>query len=117
MRKRNVRGLILATVGYLLSPLSWWNDAFVNLPLAYLAALPFGLIWRPLFMPAMIVAYWGTNVLGFVLLHHGTVEAFGRSPHKPSLRMEMRRCLRLSTLYTLLIVALWACGILRVPAG
>ncbi len=35
---------IVAVIGYLLSPLSWWNDLFVNVPLAYLFALPFSLL-------------------------------------------------------------------------
>jgi len=32
--KRKVQGGMLGFIGFMLSPLSWWNDAFVNLPLA-----------------------------------------------------------------------------------
>jgi hypothetical protein len=52
-----IRGGILATLGYLLSPASWYNDLFINIPLAYLFAFPFGLISEKLFMPFMIVGY------------------------------------------------------------
>ena len=32
--KRKIYGGFLSVLGFMLSPLSWWNDAFVNLPLA-----------------------------------------------------------------------------------
>ena len=70
--KRKGQGGLLAFVGFMLSPLSWWNDAFVNLPLA----IGFGWIvarfHRPAFEPAVILGYWLSNVLGFVLMHKGT---------------------------------------------
>jgi hypothetical protein len=63
-----VSGGILATVGFILSPLSWWNDLLVNVPLAYAFATVVGLFARDLFVPALLVGYWLTNVVGFVLL-------------------------------------------------
>ena len=62
---------IIAAVGYILSPLSWWNDLFVNVPLAYGFSWPFTLLDQRLFLPAFIVGYWLSNLLGFILLHHG----------------------------------------------
>ena len=32
---QKIKGGILLTVGYLLSPLCWWNDLIINLPIAY----------------------------------------------------------------------------------
>ena len=32
---RKIKGGVVAMIGFLLSPLSWWNDAFVNIPIAY----------------------------------------------------------------------------------
>lgn len=32
--KRKIGGGTLAFIGFMLSPLSWWNDLFVNVPLA-----------------------------------------------------------------------------------
>ncbi|MFS8793456.1 MULTISPECIES: hypothetical protein [unclassified Synechococcus] len=32
---KKLRGGILLILGFMLSPLSWWNDLFFNLPIAY----------------------------------------------------------------------------------
>jgi hypothetical protein len=32
--KRKSYGGVLGFIGFMLSPLSWWNDLFVNVPLA-----------------------------------------------------------------------------------
>jgi len=32
---RKFRGGILLVLGFMLSPFSWWNDLFFNLPIAY----------------------------------------------------------------------------------
>ncbi|RXE55504.1 hypothetical protein ABH15_12380 [Methanoculleus taiwanensis] len=112
--KRKVRGGILATVGYLLSPLSWWNDLFINIPLAYLFAIPFGLISEDLFLPAMIVGYWITNILGFILLHKGVVDIATNKEEKYS-RKDFLKDLLFSLIYTAIIGALIAVGIIRFP--
>ena len=36
--KQKITGGIIGTVGYLLSPLSWWNDLYFNIPIAYATA-------------------------------------------------------------------------------
>jgi len=72
-KKEKIKGSVLFIIGYMLSPLSWWNDIFVNIPLAYVFALPFGFISRNLFLPAMVVGYWITNIIGLALMHHGVV--------------------------------------------
>lgn len=66
-RKLGVQMLMLI-VGYLLSPLSWWNDFFVNLPIAYLFGAVMSLFQRRLFAPGMVVGYWFTNLLGLYLI-------------------------------------------------
>ena len=76
---------ILATVGYILSPLSWWNDMVVNVPLAYVFSIPFSMINEQLFLPAFVVGYWLTNVLGLYLLHRGVVGLASKQPRKQSL--------------------------------
>ena len=45
--KRKLTGGILGVLGFMLSPLSWWNDAVVNLPLALLFAWLVGLFTNP----------------------------------------------------------------------
>jgi len=117
--KRRVTGGILGVVGFMLSPLSWWNDAVVNLPLALLFAWLVGLIYRPAARPhspsfdaAVIVGYWLTNVLGFVLMHKGAQQALSKEEKKYS-RRELLKDVAVSLLYTGLIVVLLKLGILK----
>ena len=104
------RGGILAVLGWLLSPLSWWNDLLVNVPLAYLFSLPFSLIDERLYLPAFALGYWLTNVLGFVLLHKGVTGML--SSRKASLKKD----LLIGTAYTILVVTVAALGWLPSPA-
>ena len=55
--KRRLGAGIIAFIGYILSPLSWWNDTFINLPLAWLFASLVSLASHRLFAPAMILGY------------------------------------------------------------
>jgi hypothetical protein len=57
--------------GFLLSPLSWWNDLYFNIPLAYALASPVSLIYKPAFLNAFILFYWLTNLAGFIMMHKG----------------------------------------------
>lgn len=119
--KRRVTGGLLAAVGFVLSPLSWWNDAFVNLPLAL------GFAWavsscagagarERVFNIAVVVGYWLTNVLGFVLMHKGV--QWLRSPHeKAETKREIWKDLWISLGYTVLIVVLIKLGVLKPIQG
>jgi hypothetical protein len=117
--KRKITGSILGVIGFMLSPLSWWNDAVVNLPLALLFAWVVGLIYRPAAQPrspsfdaAVIVGYWLTNVLGFVLMHKGAQQVLSKEEKKYS-RRELFKDVIVSLLYTALIVVLLKLGILK----
>ena len=56
----------------MLSPATWWNDAFVNIPIAYALASVVAWLWPKAFLAAFVVSYWGTNVLGsWMLLFSG----------------------------------------------
>lgn len=61
----------LAVLGYILSPLSWWNDLWVNIPIAYAAANLAQVVNSRLFLATFITAYWATNILGLILMHVG----------------------------------------------
>jgi hypothetical protein len=103
--KRRVTGGVLATVGFILSPLSWWNDLFVNVPLALLFGWGVGLCYPPAFNAGVIVGYWLTNVLGLVLLQKGAQKVLSKE-EKPYSRGQLLRDLGISLLYTVLIVLL-----------
>jgi hypothetical protein len=110
--QRKVSGGVLAFVGYMLSPLSWWNDAFVNLPLALVFAWAVSAFYEPAFAVSLVVGYWLTNVLGLVLLHKGAQRLLTDKEKKYS-RRDLLRDLAISLLYTGLIVLLLKLGILK----
>jgi hypothetical protein len=110
--KRKVSGGVLAVVGYMLSPLSWWNDAFVNLPLAYAFAWCVSRFYRPAFGVSMVVGYWLTNVLGLVLMRKGAQEAVTQK-RKWYTGREMAIDLFVSLAYTALIVLLLRSQVLK----
>jgi hypothetical protein len=109
--KRKVSGGTLAFIGYMLSPLSWWNDLFVNWPLALACAWIISWFYRPAFTISLVLAYWLTNVLGFVLMQKGGAKII-REEDQPYSRKCLYRDLAISLLYTLLIVALVKMGVI-----
>ena len=110
--KRKVTGGFLAVAGYMLSPLSWWNDAFVNLPLALAFAWLVSVVYRPGFAAAVVVGYWLTNVVGLILLHKGAQQILSERKRKYS-RRALLQDVGVSLAYTLLIVALIKFGVLK----
>jgi hypothetical protein len=103
--KRRVWGSFLGFIGFLLSPLSWWNDAFINLPLAIAFGWLISLAYKPAFEAAVVVGYWLTNVAGFVLMHKGGEKIVRKEDRKYS-KMDFLRDVGISLAYTLLIVVL-----------
>jgi len=110
--KRKVTGGILAFVGFMLSPLSWWNDLFVNVPLALAFAWVVSLINERAFEASFVLGYWLTNVLGFVLMHKGGQKMLRKEEKKYS-RRDLLRDVSVSLGYTVLIVVLVKMGILK----
>ena len=55
-------------IGWLLSPLTFWNDTFVNIPLSYLSANIFIRFFRADFLFTVLVFYWLSNVIGVVIM-------------------------------------------------
>ena len=113
---RKLSGGFLAVAGYMLSPLSWWNDAFVNLPLALAFAWLVSAFYRPAFGPAVVAGYWLTNVLGFVLMHKGAQKFFSEKDKRYS-RRALLRDVAVSLAYTALIVLLIKFGVLKPIEG
>src|SRR5438045_7422757 len=110
--KRKFSGWILAVVGFMLSPLSWWNDLFVNVPLALTFAWVLSLIYKPAFEISLIVGYWLTNILGLFLLQKGGQQLL-TGKDRPYSRRELVRDIGVALLYTALIVALLKFGVLK----
>lgn len=112
--KRKLSGGVLAFVGYMLSPLSWWNDAFVNLPLAWIFAWVVSFFYKPAFGVSVVIGYWLTNVLGFVLMHKGAQKLLTEQ-EKRYARRELLLDVVVSLAYTALIVLLLKFHILKPP--
>ncbi len=70
LRRGVVYGLRTVTffIGYLLSPLSWWNDLFINAPLAYLFASIFKHFTPLGFSLLFSIGYCLSNILGILLM-------------------------------------------------
>jgi len=76
-------------IGFMLSPLSWWNDAVVNLPWrGFLPRRSRSFINQQpspnskVFDGLLIFGYWLTNVLGFVLMHKGAQKILSKEEKK-----------------------------------
>jgi hypothetical protein len=110
--KRKVAGGIVAFIGFMLSPLSWWNDLFVNVPLALAFAWLVSWFYKPAFGASVVLGYWLTNVLGFILMHKGAQTIVSERPARYT-RRDLLRDLAISLFYTALIVALVKFGVLK----
>jgi hypothetical protein len=96
----------------MLSPLSWWNDLFVNVPIALAFAWIVSFFYRPAFEVCVIVGYWLSNVAGFVLMHKGAQKMLSEIDTKYSWR-NLAKDVGISLLYTGLILVLIKAGILK----
>lgn len=110
--KRKVGGSAVVFVGFMLSPLSWWNDLFVNVPLALVFAWVISLVYKPAFAAAAVIGYLLTNVLGFVLMQKGAEQVLREKSRKYSGR-DFARDAAISVLYTGLILLLIRIGVLK----
>lgn len=110
--KRKLTGGTLAFIGFMLSPLSWWNDLIVNIPLALAFAWVVSFAWPAGFTASFVLGYWLTNVLGLVLMQKGAQQALTEKP-TPYTRRQLLGDLGISLAYTLLIVALVQNGVLK----
>ncbi|MFA5388465.1 MAG: hypothetical protein WC312_01775 [Candidatus Omnitrophota bacterium] len=108
-------GGILGAIGFLLSPLSWWNDLFINFPIAYACATAINFIYKNSFLHAFVISYWLTNVLGLVLLQKGLEKSAvsGSKIKKRYSKKDLLRDILLSIAYSVLIIILVKAGIIK----
>lgn len=110
-----IKGFVFIGVGYMLSPLSWWNDLFFNLPIAYLFGYLVSWISPDLFIPFTIIGYWISNILGIIMMQFGAADMFFENKEK-NLKKDLLIGLGSSTAYTLLILGLVYFHILELPS-
>lgn len=64
---------MLFFIGWLLSPFTWWNDAFINIPISYILANIIFYITHLPFSLLLVGSYLFTNILGLVFMFFGAV--------------------------------------------
>ena len=93
---------IVAITGYILSPLSAWNDLYVNVPLAYLSATILNTLLGINKLAGFYIGYTLTNVAGLLMLALGAQAA----REKVLTRRQVLRYTIVSTLYAVAASAL-----------
>lgn len=112
---KKVGGGLILILGYLLSPLCWWNDLLFNLPIAYCFGYICSSLSSNLLLPGLIVGYWISNIAGIILMQVGALQVFQGQNEKPNLKKELMTGLISSTAYTLLVLGLIQLKILDTP--
>ncbi|AVH69392.1 hypothetical protein [Nostoc sp. 'Lobaria pulmonaria (5183) cyanobiont'] len=112
---KKLRGGFFLILGYLLSPLCWWNDLLFNLPIAYGFGYACSLLSPKLLLPCSIIGYWLSNIVGILLMQFGSKDIFQKEPQEHNLKKELFTGLISSTVYTLLIILLIQLKILDSP--
>jgi len=105
----------LVGLGYLLSPLSWWNDAFFNLPIAYGFAFALNWMFTDSFMLLTVVGYWLSNIIGILMMQWGTFNLF-LEQRQTNFKRDLLLGFLGATIYTIVIVALMNIGMIETPA-
>jgi hypothetical protein len=111
---RAFASLALVALGWLLSPLCWWNDLLVNLPLALGFARLLSLLNPAWLLPALVSGYWLSNMAGLLLMQNGAL-ALVPEGRRPQRSRELLWGLLSSSLYTVAIVAAAKLGWLPMP--
>jgi len=109
--RHHLGNYLLVTGGFILSPLSWWNDAVVNVPLAYLFSLPFAFFSEAMFLPSFLMGYWLSNLLGLLMMHWGGEGLLNRK--RPTI--SVRHSMIVSVLYSIIIIILVLLGWIPPP--
>ncbi|MGM3304879.1 hypothetical protein ACSQ6I_02660 [Anabaena sp. WFMT] len=112
---KKLRGGFLLVLGYLLSPLCWWNDLLFNLPIAYFFGYLCSLLSPKLLFPCTILGYWLSNIAGILLMQFGSVDMFQQENKERNLKKELFNSLISSTVYTLVIILLIQLKIIDTP--
>ena len=99
-------------IGFLLSPLCWWNDLIFNLPISYGFSKIISYFAADLLIPGAIFADWVSNILGIVLMQFGAVTFFNKPSAEQNLLKNTFLGVFSSTVFTLIIIILWKANLL-----
>jgi hypothetical protein len=111
---RKLPSLALLGLGWLLSPLCWWNDLVINLPLALGFAKLVSHLNPDWLLPALVTGYWLSNVVGVLLMQNGALALLPET-RRPRRSRELVGGLLTSSLFSLAIVLAMKLGWLDFP--
>lgn len=112
---KKLRGGILLVLGFLLSPLSWWNDLIFNLPISYGFGLLCSRFAEDWLIGGTIAGYWLSNILGILLMQAGVLDMAQPGATPRNLKKELLTGILSSTVYSLVIVGLLQFHLLETP--
>ncbi len=110
-----IRGLFCLIVGYLLSPVCWWNDLIFNLPVAYGFGYLCSLVWPSSLVSGTLVGYWLSNIIGILMMQFGVLDILPKASENRNFKKDLITGLISSTAYTVLIIALLQLNVLDTP--
>ena len=97
-------------IGWILSPFTFWNDSFVNIPISYISANIVIRYFRVDFLITVLAFYWLTNALGILIMYVGGKELVGKGK---SLTGEALKLGIAIIVYSVILIMLNRIGILR----
>ena len=107
-RGSNFVGRLVFFIGWMLSPLTFWNDAFVNIPLSYICAILFAKIIPINFSYLVLASYWLSNIFGIALMYAAGKRMF----RKGRVLREILNLIIAIAVYSIMIILLNNTGIL-----
>lgn len=107
-----IKSSFVFLLGFLLSPLCWWNDLFFNLPISYGFGKIISYFGVDLLIPGTIFAYWFSNVLGIILMQIGALTFFNQPSEDQNLSKNTFWGVVSSTAFTVIILLLWKANLL-----
>ncbi len=115
LNQKNINTGLVFTIGFMLSPLTWWNDLFINIPLAYAIGVLLGFIQKSFFVPGMIGGYFLTNIFGLILIHKAIIKFTNTQENKKYSVKDFSYDMLISLGYTGIIILLAKLGLLKFP--
>jgi len=97
-------------IGWVLSPFTTWNDAFVNIPLSYICA-NLAIRFIPMnFLTLVLIFYWMTNILGIAMMYlAGKNILIG----KRGIVRELGKLVITMVIYSIVLIVLHRVGVLK----
>ena len=97
-------------LGWILSPFTFWNDAIVNIPIAYICASLFMRLIPGNFLLLVLIFYWLSNGLGLLMMYFSAKNI----AHKGrGVRRELLGLLLTILVYSIILIVLDKFGVLK----